>query len=704
MAVARRVESSKSGQKGKNGSAKAPVEGAAVKRNTQDEAAMERAATEAAEEHDEASADEGGCDEHTTEEPDRRFRFRRQLRQISAMSVSAVIHTVALVTLGLVVVNPKSASQVQEVLAEVLEEPDPKDELKIELENQLTDVREQTTQVFSSSPVVGVVGASGPQGMISAPTMDRALLEQVVNSEVNVEGVFVDVPSSRKLIVEAPDGQVGDARAVVGSYSDALDRITQEILWMLDKGPVLAIWAFDQSESMKDDQKEIRERIEHVYLQLGIVNKTNENALETAVVSYGDLSSFKVHTRLPTYDRNEIMSAIDQVPIDKSGKEFMCSAVMETIAKHRQYAQRTRRQMALILVTDESGERTDNEAQLERAIAEAKAARCRIYVLGREAVFGYPFAHIRWVHPQTKRTHWLPIDRGPETAFAEELQTDGFHRRYDAHPSGFGPYECTRLGRETGGIFFMLPSLETNLVRGEKRDYDIQAPYYPDLRSRLEVKTDIDKSPMRTMLEKVIYELNPYNPEARKIIEMRVEFSSDYEALAQQIRQEQAKAALYLPYLARAEETVGKMQKERRYEASPRWQANYDLLFAQLVAYQARMHEYVAYLDEFLKDLQAYTRNPGDPKNKFKPPPKAKPPSLIHDEWHIRTRAKTITGDKIKQYVDRSSAMFKEIMANHPGTPWSARAEYELKRGFGVELVPSYDYPNVSSSLPVPKL
>jgi hypothetical protein len=392
------------------------------------------------------------------------------------------------------------------------------------------------------------------------------------------------------------------------------------------------------------------------------------------------------------------------VPVDKSGKEFMCSAVQEAIGRHRQYAQRTRRQMALIVVTDESGERTDNETQLERAIVEAKAARCRIYVLGREAVFGYPYAHIRWVHPQSKRVHWLPIDRGPETAFVEELQTDGFHRRFDAHPSGFGPYECTRLGRETGGIFFMLPSLETNLVRGEKRNYDIDAPYYPDLRSRQEVKMEIDKSTMRTMLEKVIYDLNPYNPEARKIIEMRVEFSTDYETLAQQIRQEQAKAALYLPYLARAEETVGKMQKERKYEASPRWQANYDLLYAQLVAYQARMYEYQAYLDDFLKDLQAYTRNPADPKNKFKPPPATRSPGLIHDEWHIRTRARTITGDKIKSYVERSSAMFKEVSANHPGTPWAARAEYELKRGFGVELVPAYDHPNVQSSIPIPKL
>jgi hypothetical protein len=631
---------------------------------------------------------------------------RRYAREASAVSISGVVHMVALVTLGLLVVEPKAISQVQEVIAQALEEPDKRDELKVELENQLSDVRDQSTEIFSASPVEGVVGASGPQGLISAPTMDRALLEQVTNSAITVEGIILNVPSSRKLIVEVPDGQVGDARAVVGSYQDALDRITQEILWMLDKGPVLVVWAFDQSESMKDDQKEIRERIEHVYTQLGLVSKTNQQALETAVVSYGDRPNFTVHTRVPTYVRDDIMSAIDQVPIDKSGKEFMCSAVQESIARFKQYAQRTKRQIALILVTDESGERTDNETQLERAIAEAKAARCKVYVLGREACFGYPFVHIRWVHPQTKRVHWLPIDRGPETAFAEELQTDGFHRRYDAHPSGFGPYECTRLGRETGGIFFMLPSLETNLVRGEKRNYDIQAPYYPDLRARNDVKAEIDGSPMRTMLEKVIYDLNPYNAEARKIIEMRVEFSTDYETLVRQIQQELQKASVYLPYLARAEETVGKMQKERRYEASPRWQANYDLLYAQLIAYQARMFEYAAYLEGFSRELQAYVSNPTSPKNKFKPPPTTKSPNLIHDEWHIRTRQQTVTGDKTKSHIQRATAMFKEIMANHAGTPWAARAEFELKRGFGVELVPYYDieHPKVPNPIPIPKM
>jgi len=304
------------------------------------------------------------------------------------------------------------------------------------------------------------------------------------------------------------------------------------------------------------------------------------------------------------------------------------------------------------------------------------------------------------------------MDRGPETAFAEQLQIDGFRRRYDAHPSGFGPYECSRLGRETGGIFFMLPSLETNLVRGEKRDYGMEAPYFPDLRTRAEVKTDIDKSPMRTMLEKVIYDLNPYNPAVQKQVEMRVDFSTDYVTLTQQIKQEVAKSVVFLEYLAKAETAVGKMQSARKVEESPRWQANYDLLYAQLIAYQARMYEYAAFIDQFGKDLEAYVKNPTSPKNAFKPPPKTKPaadsksPALIHDEWHIRTRQKTITGDKIQPYVERATAQFKELIANHPGTPWAARADFELKRGFGVELVPVYDVPHpapTGTPIPVPK-
>ena len=48
-------------------------------------------------------------------------------------------------------------------------------------------------------------------------------------------------------------------------------------------------------------------------------------------------------------------------------------------------------------------------------------------------------------------------------------------------------------------------------------------------------------------------------------------------------------------------------------------------------------------------------------------------------------------------------------MADHPGTPWAARADYELKRGFGVHLIEEYHAPYRSvppgtQLMPVPKM
>ncbi|QDU27986.1 hypothetical protein ETAA8_30780 [Anatilimnocola aggregata] len=624
-------------------------------------------------------------------------RAQKIVQNTSAAMISMIVHLLGLFLLSYFAIDTPTAKKLLEIVSSAVEPDELKEEIKVELENQLTEVTEVTNQTFSSSMDAGEVGASGPvAGAQEVQPVDKALLEEMVKAaDVTVEGLFIDTPSSKQLIVQAPDGQVGDARAVVDDYNEALDRITQEILWMLEKGPVLVVWAFDQSESMKDDQREIRDRIEHVYKQLGLVSKHNQDQLETAVVSYGE--GYIQHTRKPTSDWYEIKACIDEVPSDPSGKEMMCSAVTQAVATHRAYAQRTGRRMCLILATDESGEQADNQSNLERAVAEAKAAACKIFVIGREAIFGYPYAHIRWIHPQTGHHHWIRIDRGPETAFVEQLQTDGFHRRYDAHNSGFGPYEQTRMSHETGGIFFLLPSLETALVRGEKRRYELEAMrmYLPDIRSRMEVGQEIEGSELRRSLTKVIYDLNPYNPEIAKIIEMRMEFSPDLPNLLKQIQIESGKATIYGEYLSRVEQEMQRLEKVRRHESSPRWQANYDLIYAQIIAYQARMFEYRAYIQEFAKAPRVV--------------PATKPPNLRHTGWDIHSRKQIITGKVVEPYIERATAMFNAVMTEHPGTPWAARAEYELKRGFGVHFVEEYHGPGRSVPpgtvlLPVPKM
>ena len=65
-----------------------------------------------------------------------------------------------------------------------------------------------------------------------------------------------------------------------------------------------------------------------------------------------------------------------------------------------------------------------------------------------------------------------------------------------------------------------------------------------------------------------------------------------------------------------------------------------------------------------------------------------------------------IRTEEAKPYIDRAKVLFKEIQEVHPGSPWAARAAWELRRGFGVDLHPDYHapYKTVSNPIPVPKL
>jgi len=627
--------------------------------------------------------------------PARGSSFRHLLRSSSAFAISMILHALILVVLGVLTVSSDVASFVETILAEIREELVDDELVSVELEEELKPADELSEQLVDSSPALGIPGAA-PGSSSQQIMLNKEIVQQFdsATSEVVINSPFMQLPSTTKLLNHLPEGALGDPRQIVDDYQQAIDRITQEVMWMLDRGDVMLIWCFDQSESMKNDQQEIRQRINRVYDELGLSENAKGDQLLTAVTSFGQ--GFLQHTRRPTSDLDQVRTAIDSVPIDPSGKELMCQSVGTAIRLHRQYSKK--RQMAMVLVTDESGDPENNDRFLEAAIAEAKAANCRIYVMGRESVFGYPYAFMRWPHPQTGNVHWLRVDRGPETAFVEQLQTNGFRRRRDAFSSGFGSYEQARIAQQTGGIFFMLPSVETNLVRGnaDKRRYQLEAmyPYQPDLRSRLVQFVDRDRYPLRTFLWKVVNDLNPYRPEVAEIIEVRMAFSRNPQQFVQQVRESQAKAKVYLDYLATTQLVLEEASEHRRQEVSPRWMANYDLIHAQVIAYQARIYEYGA-------SLEAFLQNP-------KIVPLSRPPNLTLSHWDVVTRKETITGPISQPYVDKATELFELVISRHPGTPWAERAAQELKRGYGIDLRPDYDpppRPRVSGPvIPIPKL
>lgn len=617
-----------------------------------------------------------------------------------ALGISTFVHAAILILLGLFTLTPDILESFNIIVvdppSEELERPE--EMITVELEEN-TDPAEELTNTQEASTFAGLPNAEGVS-QFSEPTFNTEVLEQP-DQETGVEMATLTIPASLQtsLMTDIPAGSYGDPREVVDNLEQAIDRITQEIIFMLEEGDVLVVWLFDQSESMRNDQKEIRERINKVYSELGLLDSASSDHLLTAVTSYG--SGYFKHTKRPTSDPELIRRAINEVPIDPSGFEIMCPAITRAINDHESYRARGKQQMALIVVSDESGEPENNVQTLEMAVATAKEMNCRTYFLGREAVFGYPHAYMNWRHPQTGVNHWLQVDRGPETAFVEQLQTNGFRRRRDAFSSGFGPYEQCRIARESGGIFFMLPTVEKELVGGEadKRRYELKAmkPYLPDLDSRQKQLAMRNDYPLRSFIWQVIVDLNPLNEETAQIIELDMTFPRESEPFLRRARREQEKARVYINYLANAQAVMEQAYEHRKDELNARWQANYDLIYAQIIAYQARVYEYGAALETFI-------RNP-------KQVPQVMPPNRRLVRWDLRGRLDLSAEEVSRPYINRASELFEKVIELHPGTPWAERASEELKRGFGLEVMPVYRAPSPAGlntpnapRIPIPKL
>jgi hypothetical protein len=305
---------------------------------------------------------------------------------------------------------------------------------------------------------------------------------------------------------------------------------------------------------------------------------------------------------------------------------------------------------------------------------------------------------MRYNDPQTRSDHWVPIERGPETPAPEALQTDGLARRRDALPSGFGPYEQSRLARQTGGIFFMLPLPEHNLVgrRPEVRyDADAMRPYLPDLSSRQDYLADRDKSPFRKTIAQVITELDPVsgpngNPDpSLSKAEVRVSgFPIDRASLATEANRNLRKAAELLKLFESAQKALESVSEMRAREKSPRWRANYDLIYAQVLAYQVRLKEYGWYLAEFINTPRAI-KNPLGPAHPT-------------NEWNIGGVERLLKPELTRAEREKTDTLFRQIEKEYAGTPWGQRAKDELGRGYGIELREGYKNP-ASAAAMVPK-
>ena len=620
------------------------------------------------------------------------------LKNAPSIVVSLLVHGLVLVVLMMIpLVIDAGAPDI--LLESIFSEDLPKEEIEQKLE--LDTKPAETLNVIAGGTPSTAIGAASQPASTPIDVQKAKVLNEATVEAPRIEALTM---SDEVMATELGEGEItGEVGAMVEGYGAAMGIISQEIIRMMRKQKVTVIWLFDESGSLVDDRKEIRENYLRVYEELGIASAQDKDLrrgselLLTVVASYG--KQIHEHTPRPTADPAMVMAAIDKVQEDPSGEENMCNSVAQVISKYTRMAIQGKRKLAVIVVSDESGDDGDS---VEEAIQAAKIAKAPIYVMGRESMFGYPYARQRWTYEDKakdiKEDFWLRIRRGPETAFPECLQWDGMEARWDAQSAGFGPYEQVRMAKETGGIFFVLPGEEQTLVgkgANDKRKYDFLAlrEYTPLLLSRRDYEQQRANSPFRTALWNVIARLNPSGDKVLfethdEELNIRDEhyplLPGPFQAEAQKQIQKAFKALLLVNEKIALLDEVKPL---RATESSQRWRAGYDLAYGQLHIFRLRLYQFLLAMDVHGNNMPA-PKNPMANEWNFW---RNRDANIVPDEAQFgrlkqvfqltmeRSEYLTMVASEEKKCFDLLDVVIKE----HPGTPWARRAQDEKSDGFG---------------------
>jgi hypothetical protein len=490
-----------------------------------------------------------------------------------------------------------------------------------------------------------------------------------------VEVAGLSLPKPTKL--DSTVSIQGNGAEHVDNVEGAVDRVAIEILRRLEQGPTLVVWAFDASGSLLAERQRLAGYIEKVYEHIDQLDQSrlSENeGLLTVVVAYG--KDRKLMTEKPTTDREEIVKAIRNVPLDKTGIESSFRTVGEIAQKFGRYKRASQSYRAMtVVVTDEIG---DDQELLEPAIVAARAVKMPVYVLGSAALYGRKEGYMDYTDPETKETYrGLPVDQGPETAELEGIRLpywfDG--DQYEMIDSGFGPWALSRLAGSTGGIYF-ITRLGGHRIRF---DPDGMREYKPDWISKDQYMAMLQKNPLRRAVMragKVTQQNLPQMPQLTfpsledptfkdvmtkgQAVVARVQYTVD--------------EALGLGAGASGEPTIVTVNQLRDREPSRRWQAQYDLVRGRLLAMKIRCMEYNYACARMKKD----------------PPKFANPKS---NAWRMAPDTDVHLKDREIELAKEARTLLERVMKDHPGTPWALLAQRELKDPLGLKWVETYVAP-----------
>jgi len=606
--------------------------------------------------------------------------LRRVLRSLNSDAfsfvVSLVVHLSVLLILSLiqVAVNNKE----KPVLVTSLP-PDPVQEFEIPEEFFASDIPEEK---------IGANSEFGSESMMSmAPELsDVAELSTPVEY---VDSDFGQIELNR--IVEVSTGlHYNRNMAVKGAAGEgltgaegALDRITQEILSSLEERKTHVVWIMDQSPSLARQHQTIRDRLNRIYDELGVVEasgnaafkKHDDKPLVTSVYWFGN--KFRRVIEKPTDNLEEIRKSVSNIPLDESGVERVFSAIYlaakDNVAfrKPDPRTHEPERNVLIVVFTDEAG---DDQDGLETTIQFCRRQAIPIYVVGAPAPFGRREAYLKWVDPDPKfdqSVQWGVVDQGPETQQPERLKIVDRGGPEEEVPidSGFGPFGLTRLCHETGGLYFAVhPNRNLNraISRGETEEFaahikyffdpQVMRRYQPDYVSAEEYKKRATENKARAALVTAAQMSWVDTLEAPEELRFEKRDEAEFVAALSEIQKVPARLE---PQLERLYQVLKIGETDREQEAAPRWQAGFDLAMGRVLALKARTEAYNGMLAKAKRGMR------------FK--------NEKNNTWVLKpSKDLTELGSQLEKTAERARFYLERVVKEHPSTPWALLAQQEL--------------------------
>ncbi|MDP7014866.1 MAG: vWA domain-containing protein [Pirellulaceae bacterium] len=515
-------------------------------------------------------------------------------------------------------------------------------------------------------------------------------------SEIPDPAIEFPLEPKEEIVPEAPAVAVesGGAPAEAKTIESAVDGVTGEILGELEKGDLLVVWLLDASHSLVDDRKRVAARLEPFFdsIRERLREKSDANELRNAVVSFGANIKQRVP---PTPFGDRIVKAVENLPIDESGKENVFSAIARCTVNYR----KSWRDKAVMIVvwTDETG---DDGDLLEKTIDLCAAQKVKVSVVGPSSVLGADTGLHAYVDPKSKKFHLLPVDRGPDSARPERLQlgywflprlpgrrgesaiTPSWYGGPDLKgvASGFSPYTLTRLARESGGSYTIFDREED---RGPFSAERLRA-YAPSYGTLSEYNTMISSHPLRAAVMAAVAETEGAKlgqPETVLFVKRNAarpeEVVRPYMTPAQFASQLKVSRRVYQQRAERMARVVERALQEVslegdpsrpltalfEQETSPRWRAWYQLTRGRLLAASVRLEEYQLALDAF-----------------------AEPGFLREETNHLvmKPQLRMRSSQKFQARAKEAEQLLMECAEEHANTPWAYLADREMTHGLGL--------------------